>query len=99
MKKLFVLSILFAACLINTLPTNAQNCYSQSSKKVDKEKIDLGSKLERRLSVYLPKILLFKRGEFLEATLISSDCDIKVQITGRGDLVLFESTINRFQQE
>jgi hypothetical protein len=68
-------------------------------RKSNKEKIDLVNKCERRLDVSLPKVLLFKTIDHLETSILSNDYDIRVQIIGEGNFVLFETTINKLQPE
>jgi hypothetical protein len=103
----FAACFLIVVCLTDTLPAKAQNTghypypypYHIQSKKNNKEKIDLVNRCERSLGIPFPKILLFKQAGYLEATILSCDSDMKVRITGDGDLILFESTIHKLQKE
>lgn len=67
--------------------------------KDDAELINLESRLERGSMSTLPEILLIREGDYLKASILSNNGDIRIRITDDSRQVIYETTLNQLQQE
>lgn len=100
MKKQFTPLMLLLFLIVPIVTNGQMNDRPLVYETMTTEKqINLLNRLERSSTAILPEINLFQVGDRLNASILSYDKDIFVQITDENRNVVYEETIKTFQVE